>query len=591
MPLDALCLSGVIHELSGALTGGRIDKIYQPGRDEVVLGLRSPQSGNVKLLLSANQSHPRAQLTALNRENPDAPPMFCMLLRKHLTGGRLLSISQPPMERIVDLRFEATNELGDRVERRLVLEAISRRANLLLLDGEGRILDCIRRVDSGLDSAGSQGRILQPGMFYRLPPAVEKADPAALSHEELEGLFSAAPEDSRGSGWLLDTFGGLSPLICRELCFRAWGDDSLTFREMGEKGRSALLDRLEQLLNSVKENNFTAVMLTKEDRPFDFSFVPIGQYHDAVKSISFPSFSALLDQFYEQKEQQERVKQRGQDLIRAVTNARDRTARKIAHQEQELAATQNREQLRQFGDILTSNLHCMERGMKCLHTVDFYDPEQREVDIRLDPLLTPQQNAAKYYKEYNKAKTAEKMLTIQLAKGRTELEYLNSVLENISLSEGERDLREIRQELAGCGYLRGARAKGQEKRANSKPMEFRSSAGLRISVGKNNTQNDLLTCKQAFKSDIWFHTQKIHGSHVILWTEGKTPDAQSLNEAASLAAWFSQGRDGGKVPVDYTPVKFVKKPAGARPGMVVYTTYETAWVTPNGELAKRLRVK
>ena len=591
MPLDALCLSGVLHELSGALAGGRIDKIYQPGRDEVVLGLRSPQTGNVKLLLSASQSHPRAQLTALNRENPDAPPMFCMLLRKHLTGGRLLAISQPPMERIVDLRFEATNELGDRVERRLVLEAISRRANLLLLDGEGRILDCIRRVDSGLGSAGVQGRILQPGMFYRLPPAVEKADPAALSHEELEGLFSAAPEGSRGSSWLLDTFGGLSPLICRELCFRAWGDDGLTFGEVGESSRSALLDRLEQLLNSVKENHFTPVMLTREDRPFDFSFTPIGQYGIDVKSVSFPAFSPLLDQFYEQKEQQERVKQRGQDLIRAVTNARDRTARKIAHQEQELAATQNREQLRQFGDILTSNLHCMERGMNCLHTVDFYDPEQREVDIRLDPLLTPQQNAAKYYKEYNKAKTAEKMLTIQLAKGRTELEYLNSVLENISLSEGERDLREIRQELAGCGYLRGAKAKGQEKRANSKPMEFRSSAGLRISVGKNNTQNDLLTCKQAFKSDIWFHTQKIHGSHVILWTEGKSPDAQSLNEAACLAAWFSQGRDGGKVPVDYTPVKFVKKPAGARPGMVVYTTYETAWVAPDGELAKRLRVK
>ena len=428
-------------------------------------------------------------------------------------------------------------------------------------------------------------------MFYRLPPAVEKADPAALSHEELEGLFSAAPEGSRGSSWLLDTFGGLSPLICRELCFRAWGDDGLTFGEVGESSRSALLDRLEQLLTTVKQNAFIPTMLTREERPFDFSFIPIGQYHDSVKSIPFSAFSPLLDQFYEQKEQQERVKQRGQDLIRAVTNARDRTARKIAHQEQELAATQNREQLRQFGDILTSNLHCMERGMNCLHTVDFYDPEQREVDIRLDPLLTPQQNAAKYYKEYNKAKTAEKMLTIQLAKGRTELEYLNSVLENISLSEGERDLREIRQELAGCGYLRGAKAKGQEKRANSKPMEFRSSAGLRISVGKNNTQNDLLTCKQAFKSDIWFHTQKIHGSHVILWTEGKSPDAQSLNEAACLAAWFSQGRDGGKVPVDYTPVKFVKKPAGARPGMVVYTTYETAWVAPDGELAKRLRVK
>ena len=268
------------------------------------------------------------------------------------------------------------------------------------------------------------------------------------------------------------------------------------------------------------------------------------------------------------------------------------TARKIAHQEQELEATQDRERLRELGDILTSNLHQMHRGMGCLRTADFYDPEGAEVDIRLDPLLTPQQNATKYYKEYNKAKTAQEMLTQQLEKGRRELDYLNSVLENITLAEGEKDLGEIRQELTDTGYLRRAsKAKGREKRVSSKPMEFRSTAGLRISVGKNNTQNDLLTCKQAFKSDIWFHTQKIHGSHVILWTEGGTPDLQSLNEAACLAAWFSQARDSSKVPVDYTPVKYVKKPNGARPGMVTYTTYETAWVTPDGELAKRLRVK
>jgi len=230
--------------------------------------------------------------------------------------------------------------------------------------------------------------------------------------------------------------------------------------------------------------------------------------------------------------------------------------------------------------------------MALLRTVNFYDPDGAEVDIPLDELLTPQQNAAKYYKEYNKAKKAEEMLTIQLEKGRRELEYLNSVLETISFAEGERDLQEIRQELVETGYLRRAsKAKGRDKRINSRPMEFRSSAGMRISVGKNNTQNDLLTCKQAQKYDIWFHTQKIHGSHVILWTQGEQPDLQSLNEAACLAAWFSQGRESGKVPVDYTPVKFVKKPAGARPGMVIYTTYETAWVTPDGELAKRLRVK
>ena len=473
MPLDALCLSGVVHELQNALSGAKIDKIYQPGRDEVVLALRAP-AGNVKLLLSASPSHPRAHLTQISRENPYKPPMFCMLLRKHLSGARLLELVQPPMERVVDLRLEALDELGDRVERRLVLEAMGRHSNLILLDGEGRIMDCLRRVDSDM----SARRQVLPGLFYRLPPAQEKLDPSSL------------------------------------------------------------------------------------------------------------------DRFYEQRENQERVRQRGQDLIRSVTNARDRAARKIGLQEQELAATRDRERLRQFGDIITSNLHAMEKGMSRLTAADFYDPECPQIHIPLDPLLTPQQNAAKYYKEYNKAKTAESILTLQLEKGRRDLDYLNSVLEAIALAEGERDLQEIRQELTDTGYLRRpSKARDRGKRVASKPMEFRSSSGLRISVGKNNTQNDLLTTKQAFKSDLWFHTQKIHGSHVILWTEGGQPDLTSIQEAAQLAAWFSQGRASGKVAVDYTPVKYVKKPGGARPGMVVYTTYETAYVAPDGELARRLRVK
>ncbi len=587
MPLDALCLSGVVHELQNALSGAKIDKIYQPGRDEVVLALRAP-AGNVKLLLSANPSHPRAHLTQISRENPDKPPMFCMLLRKHLSGARLLELVQPPMERVVDLRLEALDELGDRVERRLVLEAMGRHSNLILLDGEGRIMDCLRRVDSDM----SARRQVLPGLFYRLPPAQEKLDPSSLDRAALESALAAAPEESQADKWLLDTFGGLSPLICRELAFRAGGATDARLHQMGEGGRSRLLDELEGLLRSVQENSFTPVMLEKEGHPSDFTFQPISQYGPAVSCVPFPSFSALLDRFYEQRENQERVRQRGQDLIRSVTNARDRAARKIGLQEQELAATRDRERLRQFGDIITSNLHAMEKGMSRLTAADFYDPECPQIHIPLDPLLTPQQNAAKYYKEYNKAKTAESILTLQLEKGRRDLDYLNSVLEAIALAEGERDLQEIRQELTDTGYLRRpSKARDRGKRMASKPMEFRSSSGLRISVGKNNTQNDLLTTKQAFKSDLWFHTQKIHGSHVILWTEGGQPDLTSIQEAAQLAAWFSQGRESGKVAVDYTPVKYVKKPGGARPGMVVYTTYETAYVAPDGELARRLRVK
>ena len=587
MPLDALCLSGVVHELQNALSGAKIDKIYQPGRDEVVLALRAP-AGNVKLLLSANPSHPRAHLTQISRENPDKPPMFCMLLRKHLSGARLLELVQPPMERVVDLRLEALDELGDRVERRLVLEAMGRHSNLILLDGEGRIMDCLRRVDSDM----SARRQVLPGLFYRRPPAQEKLDPSSLDRAALESALAAAPEESQADKWLLDTFGGLSPLICRELAFRAGGATDARLHQMGEGGRSRLLDELEGLLRSVQENSFTPVMLEKEGHPSDFTFQPISQYGPAVSCVPFPSFSALLDRFYEQRENQERVRQRGQDLIRSVTNARDRAARKIGLQEQELAATRDRERLRQFGDIITSNLHAMEKGMSRLTAADFYDPECPQIHIPLDPLLTPQQNAAKYYKEYNKAKTAESILTLQLEKGRRDLDYLNSVLEAIALAEGERDLQEIRQELTDTGYLRRpSKARDRGKRVASKPMEFRSSSGLRISVGKNNTQNDLLTTKQAFKSDLWFHTQKIHGSHVILWTEGGQPDLTSIQEAAQLAAWFSQGRESGKVAVDYTPVKYVKKPGGARPGMVVYTTYETAYVAPDGELARRLRVK
>ena len=589
MPLDALCLSGIIHELNTALSGARVDKIYQPGRDEVILAMRTQNVGNVRLLLSANPAHPRLHLTTLPLENPEKPPMFCMLLRKHMSGARLLEIAQPPLERVAVLRFEALNELGDRVERRLILEAISHKTNLILLDGEGRILDCIRHT--GADLASAQ-RVLQPGMFYRLPPSVGKENPLTVDRNRLEELLSAAPQEAQADQWLLDTFGGLSPLICRELAHRAGGTTDARLNALGPAGRTRLLDEMERLRDSVAEHSATPVMVSIGGRPRDFTFLPVGQYEGSAQVDPWPAFSPMLDSFFEQRERQDRVKQRGQDLIKSVTNARDRTARKLGNQEKELAATKDRDRLRKLGDILTSNFYQMEKGMARLRAVDFYDPEGKEIEIKLDPLLTPQQNAAKFYKDYNRAKKAEEMLTIQLEKGQKELDYLNSVLETISLAEGERDLAEIRQELMDTGYLRcPAKAKDRGRRVASKPMEFVSTSGLRISVGKNNSQNDRLTCKLAGKDDIWFHTQKIHGSHVILWTEGRQPDLQSLNEAAALAAWFSQARDSSKVPVDYTPVRYVKKPGGARPGMVVYTTYETAQVTPDGELARRLRVK
>ena len=581
MPMDALCLSAVLRETDAAVTGGRIDKIYQPSRDEILLQIRGKE-GACKLLLSANPARPRIQLTALNWENPTQPPMFCMLLRKYLSGGRILSLYQPPMERVAELRIEATDEMGDKVARRLILEAIGKKTNLLLLDGEDRILDCLRRTDADL----TQARPLLPGMFYQSPPPQPgKRNPSALTEADRAALLTG-PLDMPADRFLLDHFMGISPLIARELAFEALGDVDAP----AGQDSSRLLDRLAALVDRVAAGQTQPTLLRREDRPVDFTFRPILQYGPGTESLAYPSFSALLDDYYQAREIADRVRQKGQDLIKPLHQARDRLARKMALQEKELAETENRDRYRLFGELITANLYRMKKGEKVLRAQNYYAPEGTEIDIPLDPLKTPQQNAARYYKLYAKAKTAEKMLTLQLEKGAGEREYLDSVLESVSRAEGDRDLEEIRQELTETGYLRRrAKAKDRMKRPAAKPLEYRSTAGLRISVGRNNLQNDSLTTKQAGKWDYWFHTQKIHGAHVILWTDGGEPDEESLREAAMLAAWFSQGKEGKKVPVDYTPVKYVKKPAGARPGMVVYTTYQTAYVDPDPTLAERLK--
>ena len=586
MPMDALCLAAVKKETEGAILGARIDKIHQPTRDEILLHIRD-RNGNCRLVLTANPSWPRMQLTELPRENPAEPPMFCMLLRKYLSGGKILEVKQPPMERLAELVIEASNEMGDKVTRRLILEAMGRRTNLVLLDGEGRIVDCLKRVD--VDITQENARPLLPGMFYKYPPGQpDKLDPSAMTEEDRANLLEKARTDTPADRFLLDHFVGLSPLIAREAAFEAFGEvDAPVGRDP-----ETLLEKVEAILAKVETGEVRPTMLVREGRPVDFSFRPILQYGPATELRFFDTFAALLDAYYQTRETADSVRQKGQDFIKSLTHARDRLVRKMALQEKELAATQNRDQQRIYGDLITANLYRMEKGMKVLRTENYYDPDCAEIDIPLDPLKNPQQNAAKYYKAYTKAKTAQEMLTIQLEKGAAERDYLDSVLDSISRAEGDRDLEEIRQELTETGYLRRkGKGKNQMKRPGSKPMEFRSSAGLRISVGRNNLQNDALTTKQAGKWDYWFHTQKIHGSHVILWTDGGKPDDQSLNEAAALAAWFSQGREGKKIPVDYTPVKFVKKPAGARPGMVIYTTYQTAYVDPDPSLAEKLKKK
>ena len=583
MPLDAICLRGVVRELQERIVGLRIEKVQQPARDQVILALR----GNRRLLLNAGSSQPRLHLTEIARENPAAPPMFCMLLRKHLSGGQITALEQAGLDRVVTISIRSTDELGVAAEKRLVLECMGRNANLILLDADGRIVDCLRRVDMEM----SQKRQVLPGLFYRLPPAPDKLDALAMDEERFSALLEQASGEKPADQWLLDTFFGLSPLVCRELAYQGCGstDERLLF--LGESGRDGLREAFFHWQKSVKENRFLPFLLTRDGAPFDFSYLPILQYGAAAEGAGFETFSALLDTFYETRERQERIRQKGHDLLKAASTARDRVARKLAVQEKELAETRNREQLRVRGELITANLYRMERGARLLRAEDYYQAGSPTVEIPLDPLLTPQQNAARYFKQYNKAKTAEHVLREQIQKGRGELDYLDSILDELSRAELEQDFNDIRMELQAAGYLKNRGGSRREpRRAAAGPREFRSSGGLRILVGRSNSQNDRLT-READKRDIWFHTQKIHGSHVILCTGGETPDQQSMNEAACLAAYFSQGRASSRVAVDYTPVKNVKKPGGARPGMVVYDTYQTAYVSPDGELARALSVE
>ena len=578
MPLDAICLQGVVGELAPQLTGSRIEKIQQPARDQIILLLR----GSRRLFLNAGANQPRIHLTEQLRDNPSQPPMFCMLLRKHLSGGIIESVRQEPLERVVTLTVLASDEMGERSRFTLVWEGMPRRANLVLCDRDGRIIDCLRRVDLEAE----QDRQVLPGLFYRLPTRQDKRSPLSVTEEEFAALLGRAAPDAPLDGWLLDTFTAISPLVARELTVRACGSTDAPVSQ-----GSALWEVFSRWQRDVNENAFTPTLIKRNGSLADFTYGPVTQYGTYAETEVYDSFSHLLDDFYEKREQAERVKQKGRDLLKTATTARDRVRRKLAAQEKELAACLDRDHLRICGELITANLYRMERGQSRLTAQNYYDENCADMDIPLDVRLSPQENAARYFKQYAKAKTAEKYLTAQLQKGGEELQYLESVLQELAQAESEQDFNDIRTELTDGGYLRGRGKKQPGFQRASKPREFRSSAGLRILVGRNNRQNDRLTTKDADKRDIWLHTQKIHGSHVILCTDGTEPDEQSLMEAASLAAYFSQAQGSTKVPVDYTPVKFVKKPAGAKPGMVVYTTYQTMLADPDEELVKRLSVK
>ncbi len=571
MPLDAVTLHALTRELRAGAAGARIDRVQQPEKDVLLLTLRTHE-GNRRLLLSASVSGARVQFTSQSFENPAEPPMFCMLLRKHLVGARIRAIEQPDMERMLLFRLGTRDEMGDESERTLAVELIGRSANVVLVGPDGRIVDCLRRMEYG-----GEGRAMLPGMIYRLPPRQEKSPFFGCPEEELAARLSALESGAELDRELLSRFSGLSPLICRELAYRSRGDIAL------------LKENALALRETVAAGDFVPTLVSLDGVLRDFSFMAINQYGPGTQNERFEDFSSLMDAFYARRDREESRRRRSRELLRSVRAAHERLERKLAIQRRELSETAGREEIRRRAELITANIYRLRKGQSELVCEDYFTEGCPEIRIALDPLKTPQQNAAALYKDFSRKKAAEEHLTGLIAEGEKQSEYLSAVLSEIERAETERDLADIRRELLETGYLKKAHAARSERSRPQAPLRFLSSDGFEILVGRSNIQNDELTFRTARRTDVWLHTQHIHGSHVILRTDGAEPPQRTLAEAASLAAYYSQGRGAGKIPVDWTQVRHVKKPSGSLPGAVLYTDYATLMAESSEELAEKLK--
>ena len=574
---DGIFLRHIKKEIEDAALGARVSQIYQPNRDELVLVLRTYE-GTRKLLLSSRANSPRVNFCVKTPENPAQPPMFCMLLRKRLGGGKLVSLRQPGCDRVLFLDFDCINELGEQEGLSIVCEIMGMYSNLIVINRDtGIILDAIKRVDLTVSSR----RFVLPNIPYELPDAQDKLNILEHSAEEMAEAACQLPAETVLSQALMRTVQGVSPIVTRELEYRV--GEGTTNRLTG-----AAYARLIEVLRGFKETAESCgerpcIVYREDGRPMDFSFMPICQYGGFAEVRETAGFSDTVDEFYEERDARERMRVKSHSLQKLLTNLIVRTARKINKQQTELAQCGNREQLRICGDLLHANLYRIERGARFADVENFYDENGGTMRIRLNPAISPAANAQKYYKDYQKAKTAETVLAEQIEKGRTELAYLESVADSVERAETERELAQIREELTEQGYLRRPKGK-QPRQAQLPPKEFQSTDGFAILVGRNNRQNDRLTLKTAAKTDVWLHTKDIHGSHVIIRAEGQPVSETAIRQAAALAAYHSKARESTNVPVDYTLVKNVSKPAGAKPGMVIYVRNKTVYVDPSADI-------
>lgn len=573
MAFDGVMMHYVKEEIKSVALDARVSQIHQPNRDELVIALRT-KNGNKKLLVSSRANSPRICFTEHSIENPATPPMLCMLLRKRLGGAKLVDVRQIELERIMFLDFIATNELGDKVKLTLCVEIMGKYSNIILIDENDNIVDALKRVDFTM----STQRLVLPNIKYELPPKQDKLCILECSGRDIVEKAINTPAEMRLSKALLSAMQGVSPIITRELEYMVGVDSN---RELTVIDKLKLIEKVDKLKEYIVSGEKSPTMMIKpEGKPFDISFMDIMQYGEMASKKRFLDFSTLLDSFYYERDKAERMKVKGQDLLRLCSNIQDKLCRKIAVQEKELKDSLNRDKLRKKGDLLQANMYKMVRGQSFIDVEDYYD-NNKIVRIKLSPTLNPSQNVQKYYKDYRRAKTREEMLTVQIAKAKAELQYISAVQESLGRAESERELTEIRQELVDEGYLKNRNPKARNKALKLlPPKEYTSSDGFTIYVGRNNKQNDKLTLKTARNYDMWLHTKDIPGSHVIIVSDNREITDTAILEAASLAAYNSKAKESDNVPVDYTIVKNVSKPSGAKPGMVIYVNNKTVYVTP-----------
>lgn len=572
MALDGLYLHCLKQELAASAVGNRVEKVHQPARDEIVLHLRG-RSGARKLLISVRPDSPRVHFTSRAPENPEKPPMLCMLLRKYLTGALVSSVEQCGLDRVLMLGFNATNEIGDPIQLTLYIEIMAKHSNAILVDGGGKVIDSVKRIDA----TKSSYRVILPGVLYVLPPQQDKLNLLQCDTREILDRVRAL-ETATASGALLKSIQGVSPVVCRELVHRACGED-LRVAELSESGFQALGTCVDELKGTIARGEISpCIVFDESSKPREFSFLPVTQYGSAAQVKPYDTLSDVLEDFYYERDVVERTRRREHDLFKLLSTLCERAARKLNSRRAELESCKDKDELRVKAELINANLYRLEKGSFFYELENYYD-ENRPVRIAADPALTPSQNAQKYYKEYRKAFNAEKVLGTLIGESEQEVAYLDSVADELSRAQTRQEIDEIREELARSGYIKRSSVK-QRKTAALPPMAFQSSDGYKILVGRNNLQNDKLSLKTAAKNDLWFHTKEIPGSHVILCCNGAVPPERSILEAAQLAAYYSKASDSTRVEVDYTYARELKKPVGAKPGKVIYHTNKTLLVDP-----------